>query len=152
MSRAEDHPEDPQLPPRLADELRLLYQHRIDVPRDLEQSISAEARFHFRRRAHLRLLLRWSGGAAAAAAIAVAVWLWPEHAVLVRQDRSAVAARQDLNGDGSVDILDAYELARRLEGGQAPAGADVTGDGRTDRRDVDALALAAVRVEKGAVQ
>lgn len=59
--------------------------------------------------------------------------------------------RKDIDSDGRVDILDAFTLARRIEGGAAlPSNFDLNGDGMVDQRDVDAVALAAVRIKGGA--
>lgn len=55
-------------------------------------------------------------------------------------------ARADLDRNGRVDILDAFQLARELEGGDAPGGRDFNGDGHVDRADVDELAYLAVRL------
>ena len=53
-------------------------------------------------------------------------------------------------GRGRVTILNAFALARRLKSGDAPRPEwDANRDGVVDRRDVDALALAAVRVAGG---
>ena len=57
-------------------------------------------------------------------------------------------AREDINHDGRVDILDAFQLARELESGAKPA-ADLNGDGVVDQRDADLIAARAVRLEKG---
>ena len=62
-------------------------------------------------------------------------------------DVPPVPAPADLDGDGVVDILDAYRLARRLESGEPLDGShDLNGDGRVDRNDVRYLALEAVRL------
>ena len=90
--------------------------------------------------------------AAAAAALVVAVGLWQPWQVAVRPPAPSLAARQaglpgDLNGDGTVDILDAFFLARRIERREAldPAW-DVTGDGKVDEADVQAVAGRAVAI------
>jgi hypothetical protein len=54
----------------------------------------------------------------------------------------------DLNGDGKVDMLDALIEAERVKAG-AGQGIDFNGDGRVDSRDVDAIAMSAVRLERG---
>jgi hypothetical protein len=57
---------------------------------------------------------------------------------------------EDLNGDGRVDILDAFVLARRLEQGPvANRKLDLNGDGLVDRHDVEVLATHAVRLGQG---
>ena len=55
-----------------------------------------------------------------------------------------------IDGSGRVDILDAWALARRLRApANGGAGMDVNGDGRVDRGDVDAVAMVAVRLDRG---
>jgi len=49
-----------------------------------------------------------------------------------------------------VDIFDAFSLARQLERGQKlDPRWDFNGDGVVDRRDVEAMARQAVKLEKG---
>jgi hypothetical protein len=61
----------------------------------------------------------------------------------------------DINGDGRVDILDAYLVARTLADkshtAPPPAAWDVNRDGVVDQKDVDWIANAAVRVGTSAV-
>ena len=64
--------------------------------------------------------------------------------------RQAAFAREDVNHDGRVDILDAFALARQLKAGAARATRfDINGDGVVDERDVASIAARAVRLEKG---
>jgi hypothetical protein len=59
-------------------------------------------------------------------------------------------AREDLNRDGRVDILDAFALSRQLRDGKASStGLDLNGDGVVDERDAEVIAARAVRLEKG---
>ena len=59
-------------------------------------------------------------------------------------------AREDLNRDGAVDILDAFALAKKLETGTSVGeGVDLNGDGKIDEQDVATLAVRAVSLEKG---
>jgi hypothetical protein len=61
---------------------------------------------------------------------------------------AAVAVAEDLNRDGKLDILDAYLLAKRLADQQPLAKEwDVNGDGVINGKDVDAVALAAVKLK-----
>jgi hypothetical protein len=49
-----------------------------------------------------------------------------------------------------VDILDAFKLARQIESaGPTEKNWDINGDGLVDRHDVDMVAFAAVRLDKG---
>ena len=58
-----------------------------------------------------------------------------------------VGLREDFDRNGRVDILDAFGLARGLEGTAAPGPEwDLDGNGIVDRRDVDLMAMAAVRL------
>jgi hypothetical protein len=60
-------------------------------------------------------------------------------------DQGSVPAEGDINGDGTVDILDAFRLARALQGPEGSASrADINSDGRVDLFDVDAVARRAV--------
>jgi hypothetical protein len=56
----------------------------------------------------------------------------------------------DVDGNGRVDVLDAFKLARFVE---SPGGADmqwdINGDGTVDSADVDAVAFSAVRLKEG---
>lgn len=150
-------PED--LPPRLADELRQLYRPSVVVPGELDRAVLAAARRRLVGRRRWRLTAGWlAAGAAAAAGIALAV-------ILVRHDGGGPAAaivrtgapsaspvaRGDVDGNGRVDILDAFTLARRVEAGTATEPAwDVNGDGVVDQRDAESVARLAVSVSGGA--
>ena len=62
---------------------------------------------------------------------------------------SAQFAREDLNRDGKVDILDSFALARELKSGRSlPMSLDVNGDGVVDERDVTSVAAHAVALGK----
>jgi len=96
--------------------------------------------------------------ATAAAAILVGISIWWFNASPTartapegRPQALAVARPvEDIDRNGTVDILDAFTLARHIEAGR-PADRmwDFNGDGLVDRRDVDTVALAAVRLSKG---
>jgi hypothetical protein len=58
-------------------------------------------------------------------------------------------AREDLNRDGRVDILDAFQLAREIKDGKVPATGDFNGDGKVDAADVGFLAKQAVSLQRG---
>jgi hypothetical protein len=59
-------------------------------------------------------------------------------------------AREDLNRDGRVDILDAFQLAREIQSGAVPATiTDLNNDGVVDRQDADIIAMHSVKLEKG---
>ena len=56
----------------------------------------------------------------------------------------------DIDGNGRVDILDAFKLARDIESAEKTEMKwDINGDGFVNRSDVDFIAFAAVRLDKG---
>ncbi len=161
------------MPARLAQDLAALYPiPRVPAAVDakvlaLTESSSAPLaarRSHAQRRQTSRLL-RWVGAGAAAAAVAAAVLVaikvpfrqpaGPGPGVQA-QSREAVspptavadARPGDVNRSGTVDILDAFVLAKKIESAQnrGPAWEDVNGDGVLDKSDVDRIAHMAVRV------
>ena len=70
--------------------------------------------------------------------------------VLHRGGGQTQFVREDLNHDGQVDILDAFQLAREIKNGKARAQTeDFNGDGKVDAADVEFLARRAVSLEKG---
>jgi hypothetical protein len=61
--------------------------------------------------------------------------------------RVARAGPMDIDGSGTVDIVDAFLMSRRLRevaGGETPADWDFDRDGEVGRGDVEAVAIAAV--------
>jgi len=70
--------------------------------------------------------------------------LWPQ---------PPAAIREDIDGNGRLDILDAFALARHVVG-EEPVKMewDLNRDGVVDAADVDDVAYAAVRLEWGALQ
>ncbi|MBM4040885.1 MAG: hypothetical protein FJ290_20490 [Planctomycetes bacterium] len=161
-----------QAPKALRGELGAFFRAAPPVPAALDAAILASARHHLTARRRTRAAIRWAGLAAAAAAAAIfliLIHLGPESETPARVAakpaaakptstapvvaKAASADRADTNGDGKVDILDAFLLAKRLEARRALNAAwDITGDGLIDRRDVDAIAAAAVRLERRIVQ
>ena len=125
------------LPNALVDDLADLYDARILVPEHVDDQVLSEARQHLapvrRRRFRLRV---WGAAAAVILAAGLTITLIGTH--------QGPTLRQDINGDGVVDILDAFAVARGIENRTQQADWDVNGDGDVDRRDVDDLAMLAV--------
>ena len=88
---------------------------------------------------------------AAAAMILVAVRLAHPPA---EQDRSpAPVAMSEVESKPAVDIVDALKLARRIRARQIDRSHDdFNHDGAVDQHDVDAIAMAAVRLPEGRMQ
>ena len=160
------------LPPAIIDALRELdgqavlpdEQHDADVLSGARQHLSGVAQVE-RKRRNLRLFFAGgAGGAVAAAAmIGLVVWLgnpfgqsepiaeMPAMAMDEQGDLTSVPATLagDLDASGSVDILDAYAMAKRLEQGEFLQGDDLNADGRIDQRDIDWIANQAVALNTG---
>lgn len=134
-------PEDSDVRPELADDLAALYRAPVVVPRKVDDAIlnRAAAKLSGTRRWRP---LRFAGAAVAAAAAIVLV-----ARVALRVD----AGPDDIDGNRRVDIVDALKLAHQINAGAKAR--DVNGDGITDQRDVDAIAMVAVRIDPtGGVQ
>lgn len=143
-------PDDLCLPDELVDRLSAMHDARLFVPPDTDRAVLARARARFgvrpedRRRRWLRF-----AAPAAAASIALGVWaVWPFPTSPGGGPPIVIAG--DVDHSGSVDILDAFTMARLIDTGQpSPADWDVTGDGRVDRADVSAVAAIAVSLSGG---
>ena len=127
----------------------------VDVPAEREQAILAlaqgEAARIRRRRTWVRAFGRAVAGTAAlSSAASLALVLLATKGARERPPARATARADDLNGDGRVDILDAFAIARVIDhGGPAPRSWDRNADGTIDRRDADRVALAAVSLGPG---
>jgi hypothetical protein len=159
--RPDDYSELP-LPPRLADDLGRLYPPGPPVPPGIEGVILARTQAHFARQRRLNRTLALIGALSAAAAVVLFAVLLNRNPQMKQMAQSkengaaptsTVAANEDIDGNGRVDILDAFALARRIESDQAGgAGANVNVDGKPGPDDVKRIALAAVRLGRGTPQ
>ncbi len=146
----------PMTPPRLAEDLRML--HGGELPEHLARLVLLRAERELAG-AEVRRRNRFRLQKLAAAAAGVALFLLVARLVSNRpmpgSGRGAAVPAPvvkadpayDVTGDGSVNILDAFRLARLLEGEGATGAWDANGDGRVDRADVDTIAMRAVRLE-----
>ncbi len=137
-------PDDEAIPPMLRDALAGLNGPAVNVPAALDARILASAKCDYARRTRFRPAIRWiSAVAAVAAAVAIALIV---HATLIQPARHL--ARGDINGDGKVDMLDAYVLAKRVASrAKLDRAWDVNGDGNVDQKDADWIANAAVNLD-----
>ena len=134
---------EPQAPPALIAALRKLPREQVFIPPSVDDAILKEARRRLEgdpRRTAFRPWLFWPAFAAICLLIAWAARL------LTAEHRYA---REDLNRDGRVDILDSFALARQVKEGTAPLKLDLNGDGVVDRRDAESIAARAVKLQKG---
>ena len=158
MSMSRDEFQD-QLPQAVVDDLRSLYGRGPMVPAERSGFILSSARAQFARRQRMRLAMRVGGAAAAVAAmVLVVVMVMPERSGRMGTQgpisvQATSADRRDVNTDGSVNILDAYLLAKQVEReGAMDRALDFNLDGRVDRGDADAIAAAVVTLQEGAVR
>ena len=154
--------------PRFSEDLGRVLGPTGEVPADVDRAVAEAARRHFAHRPRRPWWLRWTVPATAAAAILVTVCLWcagrgpTDHSVQgiaspalrdafhASETMRMEAVRADIDGNGRVNILDAFALARHIESaGPVSQTWDINGDGRVDRKDVDMVAFASVRLSKG---
>ena len=144
----------PQDLPDLARDLAALGRRNIEVPTDIDDVVMAAARSALRERRGGNIATRhWARWTAVAAGLALLVWtgslMTSKPVVQPAALRTLVSGPGDFDRSGRVDILDAFALARQLDSDIAPTFGDFNGDGRIDRADVDAIAMAAVRLTEG---
>ncbi len=138
--------------PTFGKDLKTLYSPKSAAPGKVDQAIVQAARQRLTKPSRHRLRLTRIGAAAAAAAVILFLITLnvTRHGGISDQPPLA-SIPADIDGNGRVDILDAFKLARRIEGAGDPEAAwDLNGDGRIDAADVDLVALAAVRLDGGA--
>lgn len=141
--------EEPKAPARLVAALKELPPRRVFVPPTVNDAVLAAARRHFSKPSRWfgfdNFRLRWLWPAVATACLVVVGISY----FLIRPGQPRFA-REDLNRDGKVDILDAFALARESQANvRLPTSFDLNGDGVVDRRDAEWIAVQAVRLEKG---
>lgn len=100
------------------------------------------------KRLHRRSGVKWKRYACAAAAM-IAVGVMLMHINPPTDSIAPVALKKDVNLDGTVDILDAFALARGIESGAADPQWDMNGDSAVNQKDVDVVAMAAVKMKEG---
>ena len=141
MSRSRQNPEHPRLPDKLASDLREVFGRSVDIPGRIDRELATLARRGLRRPPWR--VVRRVGAVAAALVAALLVGQWA--AIDTAPTTGLQVAREDFDGSGRVDILDAYRLVLLLGRGEAVAQRwDIDGNGQVDRRDVDAIAQRAV--------
>lgn len=141
--------EEPNAPARLVAALKEPPPRRVFVPPSVDDAVLAAARRHLPKplRLGFGVLRSWLFWPATAT---VCLALIGFGMFLARQTgRPPEFAREDINRDGQVDILDAFALARAVRGGDQPSSLDLNGDGTVDGRDAEQIAAQAVKLEKG---
>jgi Dockerin type I domain len=132
-------------PPKLAAALKDVSYPELFVPPYIDAAVLKAARQHLVKPAKPRRFRPWVLWPALAAGCVLIVCA----ARLLTTSGQSHYAREDLNHDGKVDILDSFALARELKSGKhLPATYDVNGDGVIDERDVLLIATHAVKLNK----
>ena len=156
---------DLRLPSKLSADLNALFKPQQPLPQETDRAVLDRARQHFVRQEFAkggRRRLRWVGLWRIAAAAAVVIFafsldLTKKSVPTTNLSELAEASIIDIDRNGRVDILDAFKLARQIESAGLTKtslslrkqGWDINGDGLVNRNDVDLVALAAVRLDKG---
>ena len=162
MTDAMDNNPEPNLdqwaqqggPPQLKAGLTGLFGSAPAVSRFTDEQILAAARQQTIRRNRMRWMTRYAIGsiAAAAAVVLIAIKINHRHQPAFESDRE-VASSEDVNRDGKLDILDAYFMARKAAANEPMSKEwDFNHDGNVDNKDVDIVALAAVKIKSGGAQ
>jgi hypothetical protein len=142
---------EPQAPAKLVAVLRRSRSEPTFVPPAVDESVLRAAHQHLAPKTQARFrwlpLLSWL---ATATAILVAAVL-----ILARFKPGVVPnptafAKEDINHDGRVDILDAFAIARQLKQGTVSnPHLDINGDGVVDERDMQMIVTEAVKLKNG---
>jgi len=147
MNPKNDEQFDFQTGEPFAKDLRLLFEPGRGVRPEIDRAVMDAAARHLKRPHRSRRWVYWAGSAAAAMIVA--------GVLLMNFGKSAnthapVALKNDIDRNGAVDILDAFQLARQIGVTDEPDPTwDANGDGVVDQKDVDAVAFAAVRLKEG---
>jgi hypothetical protein len=134
---------------KLAAGLRDLDREHVFVPPTVDTVVMRQAKEHLnpaRRGWPWRFKLApWLASAACLVAGALLGWLL----FLEPQGSMKLTKKEDLDGNGQVDILDAFFLARKLQAGTAgEPHLDINGDGLVNQNDIDAIASQVVALEE----
>jgi dockerin type I repeat protein len=147
--RPENHEQEPPAPARLVEGLRSLHNQKPLVPPFVDEAILAHVHARLKgqsERARVVWLPRWAMAAAAVIVLCIGAGLL----LTRRTNPPAIIAREDIDRNGQVNILDAFALARKLQqGGGDGTVLDLNGDGVVDQRDIDWVASRAVKLHKG---
>ena len=149
---------DLRISSKLSADLNVLYESKRLVPPEADRAVSDRIRQHFAfekpvkdNQQRFRWAVLWKVAAAAAVVIlAFTLDLIREPAPTTEYSITAGMQTTDIDHNGRVDILDAFKLARQIKDtDQVESKWDINGDGLVDNSDVDVVALAAVRLDKG---
>jgi hypothetical protein len=148
---------DDKLNQHVSDEFKTdldnLFKPLHSVPPEIDRAILDKASNKFLRRQKRFRIIRRIGTIATTAAVILFAFSLDLSKKPKSQAPPAYLAQTvsyDIDKSGHVDILDAFKLARHIESNNnIESNYDINGDGIINRDDVDSIALAAVRLDKG---
>lgn len=157
MPKEKEHfDEDLRISSKLSADLNALFEPQAGIPPEVDRAVMDKAHKHLAPLQSVkrkRLRIHWGWRVAAAAAVIILAFSLD----LTRQpdpasDSYSISQIQaiDIDKNGRVDILDAFKLAKHIESASPTETEwDFNGDGQIDHSDVDMVAFAAVRLDKG---
>lgn len=151
-----DDDTDLRISSKLSTDLKAIFEPQIGIPPEVDRIVMDRAHKHlvpFKSGKERRLRIHWGWRIAAAAAVIILAFslLTKQPEPIMDSFSLSKAQAEDIDRNGRVDILDAFKLARHIESAdRTELEWDFNGDGRIDRSDVDIVAHAAVRLNKGA--
>ena len=151
-----DEDMDLRISSKLSTDLKALFEPQVGIPPEVDRAVMDRANKYFAALESVkvrRLRINWAWRIAAAAAVVIFAFSLD----LTKQTGPATDSflltktqAVDIDRNGRVDILDAFKLARHIESAdRTETEWDFNGDGLIDRSDVDMVAYAAVRLDKG---
>jgi hypothetical protein len=154
---------DLRVSPKLSADLNTLFKPQFSIPPEVDMAVMDQANRRLVRRDRRRVFRGahlWRIAAAAAVIIfAFSLDLTQKPGPTSDSSLTVEARAVDIDRNGRVDILDAFKLARHVESANytqqdlspvsSYGGWDINGDGLVNRDDIDEVAYAAVRLDKG---
>ena len=140
---------------KFSEDLNVFFKPQFSIPPEVDRAVMDKAHQHFTQKHWSHRILRhisiWRIAAAAAVIIfAFSLNLTQKPGPTTSQSLLVEVRAVDIDRNGRVDILDAFKLARHVESADHTEKKwDINGDGFVNSNDVDLVASAAVRLDKG---
>ena len=140
---------------KFSEDLNILFKPQFSIPPEVNRAVLDKAYQHFTQKHWSHRILRhisiWRiAGAAAVIIFAFSLNLTQKPGPTTSQSLLVEARAVDIDRNGRVDILDAFKLARYVESAERTEKKwDINGDGLVNSNDVDLVASAVVRLDKG---
>jgi hypothetical protein len=139
------------LPKPLRNALANYSNQQVLVSAERDAEVLKVAKENIRRRHISVRRARWAWSLAAAAVL-IGLVIWSAFWTADKRRPIPAAMGQktgDIDGNGTVDIFDAFALARHVNPKTAGVTWDINGDGLVDGRDVSLIAQRAVQLPRG---